>query len=78
MLLAARKVGMDLAGEERVLGDVRSAGVIIEGEESEPDDSGDDAEKGEEIRQAHEKQPRIVPQIADCSWHWDGVSGGLF
>ena len=45
VLFAAGEVGVDLAREQRVFGDVRSAGVVVEGEEGEPDDAGDDADE---------------------------------
>ena len=45
MLFAAGEVGVNLAREQGVFGDVRSAGVVVEGEEGEPDDAGDDADE---------------------------------
>ena len=46
ILIAAAKVGVHLARQERIFRDVRSAGIFVEWEEKQPDDADEDAENG--------------------------------
>lgn len=65
MLLAARKIRMDLARQERVLGDVGPAGVVVERQKEKPDHAGNNAQEREDVRQPNEKEGGVIPQIAD-------------
>jgi hypothetical protein len=68
---------MDLARQKRILGDVRSTGIFVEGKEKQPDHSCDYAKKRKYIRQAYEEKLRIAPQSADHGCHPVTVSLGL-
>jgi hypothetical protein len=58
---------VDLARETRIFGDVGLSGVLVEGEEQEPDDAHNDTDKRQEIWKSDEEKVRVFPQIADCS-----------
>ena len=45
MLIAAAEVGVNLAGQECVLGDVRPTGIFVERQEKQPDDADEDAKQ---------------------------------
>lgn len=47
ILLTSGEVCMDLAWQERILGDVGFAGVVVQGEEKEPDHTNHNTEEGE-------------------------------
>lgn len=65
MLLTTRKIRMDLARQERVLGDIGPAGVVVEGQKEKPDHAGDNAQEREDVREPDEEEGGVVPQIAD-------------
>lgn len=56
---------MDLARQERVLGDIGPAGVVVEGQKEKPDHTGDNAQEREDVREPDEEEGGVVPQIAD-------------
>lgn len=58
---------MDLAREERVLGNVGSPRVLVKGEKEEPDHPDDDAKEREEVGQAVEKEVRVAMEFG---WHF--------
>jgi hypothetical protein len=64
---------MDLARQKRILGDVRSTGIFVEGKEKQPDHSCDYAKKRKYIRQAYEEKLRIAPQSADHGFQCHGI-----
>ena len=45
VLVASAEVGVDLARQEGILGDVGAARVTVEGEHEQPHDTDDDAEE---------------------------------
>jgi hypothetical protein len=47
IVLAAGEVGVDLARQKGILGNIGAAGVVVEGQDQQPDDADDDAEGGE-------------------------------
>jgi hypothetical protein len=47
IVLTAGEVGVDLARQKGVLGNIGAAGVVVEGQDQQPDDADDDAEGGE-------------------------------
>lgn len=57
---------MDLARQESVLGNVRLARVLVQRQQEKPDDADNNADEGEEGRDADEEEVRVVPQVADC------------
>lgn len=65
ILFASGEVGMHLTGQERILGDVGVPGVVVQGEEQEPDNADDDTEERQNIRETNEKHIGFIPQVAD-------------
>lgn len=61
VLFTAGKIGVYLAGQERILGDVGVSGVLVQGEEQEPDNAHDDTKEGENIREANVKNVGSIP-----------------
>lgn len=66
VLVAAAKVGVDLAGEECVFGNIGSAGVVVLREHEEPCYADDDAEEGEVGWEF--KEPWIAPEGEGARW----------
>lgn len=56
---------MNLARQERVLGDIGPTGVVVEGQKEKPDHAGDNAQEGEDVREPDEEEGGVIPQIAD-------------
>lgn len=66
VVLAAAKVRVHLARQQRVLRDVRLARVVVERQQQQPDDADGDAEEREVRRQLQE--PRVAPQREGRGW----------
>ena len=64
VLLAAAKVRVHLAGQQRVLGDVRVPGVAVQWEQEKPYDADCDAEEGQVRWELQES--RIASEGEDC------------
>lgn len=56
---AATKVGVDLAGQKGVLGNVSLPGVVVEWKQEEPDGADDDAKEGQVGRDL--EHARVAP-----------------
>ena len=61
---------MHLTGQQRILRNIRPARVFAQGQEKKPDNTDDNAEEREEIREADEEEVRVTPQIAGRDWHF--------
>lgn len=72
VVFAAAEVGVDLAGQESILGDVILAAVVVERQQQEPDETDENAEERQIGGQLED--PGIASQGEGRCWGGGGLS----